>query len=51
MKHLEPEQLARLDAYWKDWASQPTQEKQLRVRLRLYFIYLLIRRKREVGWN
>ena len=43
MKHLEPEQLARLDAYWKDWASQPTQEKQLRVRLRLYFIYLLIR--------
>ncbi|MBQ1844530.1 MAG: TOBE domain-containing protein [Desulfovibrio sp.] len=43
MKHLVPEQLARLDAYWQDWAYQPSQEKQLRVRLRLYFIYLLIR--------
>ena len=43
MKHLDPEQLARLDAWWKDWAGKPAQEKQLRVRLRLYFIYLLIR--------
>ncbi len=43
MKYLGTEALALLDKTWNDWLEMARTLKQRRIRLRLYFVYLLIR--------
>ncbi|MDO5536413.1 MAG: TOBE domain-containing protein [Desulfovibrionaceae bacterium] len=43
MKYLSAETLSQLDAAWNTWVGQARTRKQKCIRLRLHFIYLLIR--------
>lgn len=43
MKYLDAEALTLLDKTWSDWLDRARTLKQRRIRLRLYFVYLLIR--------
>ena len=43
MKYLDAETLNLLDRTWSDWLEKARTLKQRRIRLRLYFVYLLIR--------
>lgn len=43
MKYLDAETLTLLDRTWNDWLARARTLKQRRIRLRLYFVYLLIR--------
>ncbi len=43
MKYLDSEQLARLDAAWRDFVAGARTRVQRRIRLRLHGIYLIIR--------
>lgn len=42
-KHLSSSALSALDAYWLQWPAEAGTQKQRRIRLRLYLVYLLIR--------